>query len=91
MPSRKAVTPSGNSSPVSWRSRSAHSNNVPRTDFFGGKHTYHRDADGLYSPPPYLYDTMSSSYLNYLGDGPPPVVEDLQSGERKRDSRDRDR
>ena len=27
---------------------------VPRTDFFGGKHDYKRDADGLYTPPAYL-------------------------------------
>jgi hypothetical protein len=31
-----------------------------RIDFFGGRHKYHRDADGLYSPPAYLYDEMSS-------------------------------
>ena len=35
-------------------------NFADRTDFFGGKHKYHRDADGLYSPPAYLYDEMSS-------------------------------
>ena len=28
-------------------------NVADRTDFFGGKHKYHRDADGLYSPPLY--------------------------------------
>ena len=33
------------------RIEEATNNLVPRTDFFGGKHTYHRDADGLYSPP----------------------------------------
>jgi hypothetical protein len=62
------------------RIEEAGNNNVPRTDFFGGKHTYHRDADGLYSPPPYLFDELSSEYLNFLGDGPPPVLEDTQRG-----------
>ena len=35
-------------------------NFADRTDFFGARHKYHRDADGLYSPPAYLYDEMSS-------------------------------
>jgi RHS repeat-associated protein len=38
------------------------SNDVSRTDFFGGRHSYHRDADGLYTPPAYLYDSMTSVY-----------------------------
>ena len=37
-------------------------NTMDRTDFFGGKHEYHRDADGLYSPPPYLFDKTDSNY-----------------------------
>ncbi len=37
-------------------------NVADRTDFFGGKHKYHRDADGLYSPPAYLFDETQSSY-----------------------------
>jgi len=40
----------------------ADTNMVPRTDFFGHKHTYHRDADGLYTPPAYLYDVTASDY-----------------------------
>ncbi len=35
---------------------------VPRTDFFGAKHLNHRDADGLYTPPPYLHDATVSDY-----------------------------
>ena len=35
-------------------------NVADRTDFFGGKHKYHRDADGLYSPPAYLFDETQS-------------------------------
>jgi len=35
-------------------------NVADRTDFFGAKHKYHRDCDGLYSPPPYLFDETSS-------------------------------
>ena len=53
---------------------------VPRTDFFGGKHKYQRDADGLYSPPAYLFDTMDSNYDKSLVDGPPEVLEDKQTG-----------
>ena len=37
-------------------------NQVDRTDFFGAKHAYHRDADGLYTPPPYLHDVTVSDY-----------------------------
>ena len=44
-------------------------NQVPRTDFFGGKHDYHRDADGLYSPPAYMFDELSSEYDDYLVNG----------------------
>ena len=53
---------------------------VPRTDFFGHKHTYHRDADGLYSPPAYLYDEMNSDYNKSLVDGPPQVMDDTEKG-----------
>ena len=55
-------------------------NNVPRSDFFGGQHTYTRDADGLYSPPPYLYDEMSSEYTNELVTGPADIVSDIDKG-----------
>jgi len=37
-------------------------NGVPRADFFGGKHSYHRDADGLYSSPTGFYDKALSTY-----------------------------
>jgi RHS repeat-associated protein len=56
-------------------------NGVPRTDFFGGKHMYHRDADGLYSPPPYLYDEMSSAYGTSVVNGPTQVLSDTDIGE----------
>jgi RHS repeat-associated protein len=62
------------------RMEEAGNNNVERMDFFGGEHTYHRDADGLYSPPPYLHDELSSEYLNTLADGPPQVASDTQVG-----------
>ena len=39
-----------------------------------------RDADGLYSPPPYLYDEFSSDYDNFLVNGPPPVLADTEKG-----------
>jgi len=55
-------------------------NDVPRTDFFGHKHSYHRDADGLYSPPPYLYDETSSDYGKFLVNGPPQVMDDTEKG-----------
>ncbi len=55
-------------------------NEVPRTDFFGAKHTYHRDADGLYSPPAYLYDEMSSDYNASLVNGPTKVEADTEKG-----------
>ena len=37
-------------------------NSVPRTDFFGGRREYHRDADGLYSNPPGFHDQVVSDY-----------------------------
>src|SRR5581483_10648595 len=49
-------------------------------DFFGGKHHYHRDADGLYSPPPYLYDELSSDYDVFLVNGPPTILDDTEKG-----------
>jgi len=55
-------------------------NDVPRTDFFGGKHTYHRDADGLYSPPPYMYDELSSDYNQFLIGHPASVITDTETG-----------
>ena len=45
-------------------------NVADRTDFFGAKHKYHRDCDGLYSPPPYLFDETSSDYQAFLVNGP---------------------
>lgn len=53
---------------------------VPRTDFFGGKHKYSRDADGLYSPPAYMFDEMDSKYDTFLVNGPPEVLEDTEKG-----------
>jgi len=53
---------------------------VPRTDFFGGKHKYIRDADGLYTPPPYLFDEMDSRYNTALINGLPPSLEDIDKG-----------
>jgi len=55
-------------------------NNVERTGYFGHKTTYHRDADGLYSPPAYLYDEMSSEYGKFLLNGPPQVFGDTEKG-----------
>ncbi len=54
---------------------------VPRTDFFGAKHTYHRDADGLYSPPSYMFDETSSDYDTVLMNGPTKVMADTEKGE----------
>src|SRR5207245_6141911 len=62
------------------RIEEAGANSVPRTDFFGGKHAYHRDADGLYSPPVYLYDELASDYDNFLVNGPPSVLSDTDKG-----------
>ncbi len=53
---------------------------VVRTDFFGGKHVYTRDADGLYTPPPYLHDWMQSSYNSVLASGPGAVSSDVEIG-----------
>src|SRR5206468_448087 len=58
----------------------ARAGNITRTDFFGGKHTYHRDADGLYTPPAYLYDELSSDYDTFLLNGPPKVLADTEKG-----------
>lgn len=62
------------------RIEEAGNNVVPRTDFFGGKHNYTRDADGLYSPPPYLFDELSSEYDNFLADGPAKPLADERRG-----------
>ncbi|MBM3947210.1 MAG: hypothetical protein FJ315_07440 [SAR202 cluster bacterium] len=62
------------------RIEEAGSNNVPRTDLFGKKHTYRRDADGLYSPPAYLYDELYSDYVGLLDNGPQTPVSDDQIG-----------
>lgn len=53
---------------------------VVRTDFFGGKHVYKRDADGLYTPPPYMHDWTKSDYSSVLEVGPGDVNEDIQIG-----------
>ena len=58
-----------------------HVNMAPRTDFFGHKHEYHRDADGLYTSPSYCYDTMSSEYTQALANGTTQVLDDTQKGE----------
>jgi RHS repeat-associated protein len=55
-------------------------NKVERTDFFGGKHYYTRDADGLYSPPPYMFDELDSNYYVFLAEGAPEVSADTQRG-----------
>lgn len=62
------------------RNEEAPNNKVERTDFFGGKHSYTRDADGLYSPPPYMFDELNSNYDQFLADGPPVVLDDTQKG-----------
>ena len=49
-----------------------------RSDFFRGKHRYHRDADGLYSPPAYLFDELDSAYNTFLANGPASVVDDTE-------------
>jgi RHS repeat-associated protein len=53
---------------------------VARADYFGGEHRYTRDADGLYSPPPYLFDELSSKYFDLLANGPANVLEDTEIG-----------
>ena len=55
-------------------------NFADRTDFFGAKHKYHRDCDGLYSPPLYLFDETSSDYQTFLVNGPVVPVDDTQIG-----------
>jgi hypothetical protein len=55
-------------------------NYTDRKDFFGGQQRYHRDADGLYSPPPFLYDELSSNYLASLVNGPTQVSNDTDIG-----------
>ena len=55
-------------------------NVADRTDFFGAKHKYHRDCDGLYSPPPYLFDETSSDYQAFLVNGPVVALDDTQIG-----------
>jgi len=54
-------------------------NYTDRSDFFGAKHKYHRDADGLYSPPPYLFDETQSGYDAFLVNGPITVQTDTQT------------
>jgi len=49
-----------------------------RTDFFGGKHRYTRDADGLYTPPPYMHDWTKSDYKTVLEVGPGDVLADIE-------------
>ncbi len=53
---------------------------VPRTDFFGAQHDYHRDADGLYTPPPYLHDQLVSTYGAIHADGSQDVSDDTDTG-----------
>ncbi len=53
---------------------------VPRVDFFGGRHKYARDADGLYTPPAYLYDETDSRYDASLADGVQRSLEDSERG-----------
>ena len=53
-------------------------NFAARVDFFGHPHRYHRDADGLYSPPPYLYDQLDSRYSQALVEGAIAVDDDTQ-------------
>lgn len=45
-----------------------------RIDSFGGRHRYGRDADGLYTPPPYSQDFLASNY------GSQTVLNDVQTG-----------
>ena len=53
---------------------------VNNTDFFGAKHQYTRDADGLYTPPLYSRSVMSSEYTNVLEYGVPKVSSDKLVG-----------
>ena len=54
-------------------------NGVDRQDFFGGEHNYQRDADGLYTPPVYLHDQLTSNYLQLMANGPSEVSDDTQT------------
>ncbi len=71
-------------SPIPWTDSNGNPINpncaAVRTDFFGGKHVYKREADGLYSPPPYLHDWMQSSYDGVLANGPGAVSSDTDTG-----------
>jgi hypothetical protein len=51
-------------------------NMADRSDFFGGAHKYHPDADGLYTPPSYMFDELSSDYDSFLVNGPLSVLAD---------------
>ena len=53
-------------------------NKVDKTDFFGGKHKFNRDADGLYTPPVYLHCALQSEYEGILENGPQSVSSDLE-------------
>ncbi len=63
------------------RMEEAGNNNADQTDFFGGKHVYKRDADGLYTPPAYKHDLMESDYKSVLTLGPSDINSDLQTGQ----------
>ncbi len=58
----------------------AQNNFSDRQDFFGGQQRYHRDADGLYTPPPYLHDMLESQYQSFLVNGPPISQSDTDKG-----------
>src|SRR5262249_47042963 len=49
-------------------------------DFFGARHRYHRDADGLYTPPAYLFDELDSGYDKFLTNGPVKALDDTEKG-----------
>ncbi|WP_319586275.1 RHS repeat-associated core domain-containing protein [uncultured Desulfobulbus sp.] len=55
-------------------------NIVNNTDFFGAKHKYTRDADGLYTPPLYSHSVMSSEYSATLDDYGPIATSDKLVG-----------
>ena len=55
-------------------------NVMDRTDFFGGRQKYHRDADGLYSPPLYLFDETDAEYDKFLVSGPIAPLADVEHG-----------
>ena len=48
------------------------------TDFFGGKHEYTRDADGLYTPAAYMHNWLESTYEAVLEVGPGDTSSDVQ-------------